>query len=233
MSYIYEALKRAEEEHRRRAVTVRGAARRAVLGERPRWWIWMLLGVLGANVVVVAVLVFTLGGRSPAERAPASEPRVASVPAAPVVASAPIADPVEPLRPAMVEPPAPRVEPERRTEPPRRVEPARAARARDAAPPIAPRIEPQPPASATPRRSDARSEEAAPAEPAVPVQPPQIALQVVVYSEVPSQRMVFIDGRRYGEGDALDPETVVERINPDAVVIKRRGVRFVIDARRN
>jgi hypothetical protein len=70
------------------------------------------------------------------------------------------------------------------------------------------------------------------AVPAQPVEPPKVTLQVIVYSEVPSQRMVFIDGHRYAEGDLLDAETVLERINADGVVFKRRGVRFVIADRR-
>jgi hypothetical protein len=70
-------------------------------------------------------------------------------------------------------------------------------------------------------------------ESAEAVQPPDITLQVIVYSDVPSQRMVFIAGRRYAEGDALDAETTLERINADGAVVKRRGARFVIAARRD
>ena len=61
---------------------------------------------------------------------------------------------------------------------------------------------------------------------------PKIALQVLVYAETPAQRMVFIDGRRFAEGDAIDTETVLERINADGVVVNRRGQRFVISERR-
>jgi hypothetical protein len=57
-------------------------------------------------------------------------------------------------------------------------------------------------------------------------------VQVVVYSDVPAQRMVFIDGRRYAEGDKVDPETVVERITPDGAVITRRGQRFALTSGR-
>ncbi len=243
MSYIYEALKRAEEEHRRGAVAVRGGVRRTVFGERPRWWVWTLLGVLGANVVVLGVLIFTLGTRSPAAGPSASAPGEANVtapaPATPAaatpappasVAAARITEPAEPPRPIAADPPAARVGREKRAEPPTKVEPPRAAQTRDAAPPIASRAEPQAPASAVPPRAKPREEVA---EAAAPVPPPQIALQVIVYSDVPSQRMAFIDGRRYAEGDALDAETVLERINPEAAVVRRRGVRFVIDARRN
>jgi hypothetical protein len=67
------------------------------------------------------------------------------------------------------------------------------------------------------------------AEPSAPVAAPTVtSLQVIVYSEIPAQRMVFIDGRRYREGDAFDSETVLERIAADGIVMKRRGQRFVI-----
>jgi hypothetical protein len=70
----------------------------------------------------------------------------------------------------------------------------------------------------------------APAAPAFDVS--KLTLQVVVYSEIPAQRMVFIDGRRYVEGDALDAETTVERITPDGVVLNRGGRRAVLPDRR-
>ena len=77
----------------------------------------------------------------------------------------------------------------------------------------------------------------APAEPAVkPAAPsadaPKVNLQVLVYSDTPAQRMVFIDGRRYAEGDPIDGETVLERINADGIVVRHRGQRFVIAERK-
>jgi type II secretion system (T2SS) protein B len=75
-------------------------------------------------------------------------------------------------------------------------------------------IVPAPPAEAT--------------EPSAPMTAPTVTLQVIVYSDVPAQRMVFIDGRSYREGDAFDAETVLERIAADGIVMKRRGQRFVI-----
>ena len=74
---------------------------------------------------------------------------------------------------------------------------------------------------------------AAPDAPTHGVEAPKVTLQVIVYSDVPSQRLVFIDGHRYAEGDSLDAETVLERINSDGVVFRRRGVRFVVAGRRD
>jgi general secretion pathway protein B len=60
----------------------------------------------------------------------------------------------------------------------------------------------------------------------------ELRLQAHVYSETPSQRMVFIDGRRYGEGDRIDGDTVLERITAEGAVVNRRGQRFTISDRR-
>jgi len=66
-----------------------------------------------------------------------------------------------------------------------------------------------PVARSTPPPAARPSERTAPAPPlSAPVDAPKLTLQVLVYSEAPGQRMVFIDGRRYTEGDAIDAETV-------------------------
>ena len=64
------------------------------------------------------------------------------------------------------------------------------------------------------------------------VEEPKLIVQVVVYSDVPAQRLVFIDGRRYAEGDKVDAETVVERITPAGAVVTRRGQSFALTSGR-
>jgi hypothetical protein len=128
-----------------------------------------------------------------------------------------------------VTPPAPRVEP-----PPRASTPSAAARdsaaTRAASPraaePAAP-VSPGGPGVAPPASAPGADIAAPPA-----VEPPKLQVQVVVYSDVPAQRMVFIDGRRYAEGEKIDPETVVERITPDGAIVTRRGQRFVLTSGR-
>lgn len=72
----------------------------------------------------------------------------------------------------------------------------------------------------------------APATPPAAVGTPKLQVQVVVYSDVPAQRMVFIDGRRYAEGDKVDAETVVERITPEGAVVTRHGERLTLTSGR-
>src|SRR6185503_101673 len=71
-----------------------------------------------------------------------------------------------------------------------------------------------------------------PPMPPAPERAVNLRLQVLVYDESPAQRMVFIDGRRYVEGDRIDADTVLERITPDGAVVNRRGQRITITDRR-
>jgi len=53
-------------------------------------------------------------------------------------------------------------------------------------------------------------------------------LEVLVYSEVAAERMVFINGRKYLQGQAVDGKYVVERITPDGAILTHQGQRFLL-----
>lgn len=228
MSYIYEALKRAEDEREHGAVTVRTVARPLFFAARARWWVWALIGALAVNAGLLVVLAVDRWWRPPTAAAP-----VAAVVVAPRVETAP-PPPIARETPAPVVT-APRVEPRREVAAPAPgvVEPER--------PQPAPRPTPEPqplavtPAPVEPRTSIAPPPPATP-EPRVPPTPvesaPDLKLQVHVYSLVASERMVFIAGRRYAEGDAIDADTVLEKITPDGAVVRLRGQRFELSGRR-
>src|SRR5262249_39556665 len=58
--------------------------------------------------------------------------------------------------------------------------------------------------------------------PPTPAAVPPLArftLDVLVYSEVPTERLVFINGRKYVEGQAVDTDTVVEQITPEGAIV--------------
>jgi hypothetical protein len=57
---------------------------------------------------------------------------------------------------------------------------------------------------------------------------PKMQLQVLVYSEVPAERLVFINNHKYVEGQAIDENVVVERITADGAVLNYQGTRFVL-----
>ena len=56
----------------------------------------------------------------------------------------------------------------------------------------------------------------------------KLKLQMVVYSDVPSERLVFINNQKYVEGSTVDGLLRVESIAPDSAVLTHEGRRFVI-----
>jgi hypothetical protein len=71
------------------------------------------------------------------------------------------------------------------------------------------------------------------AQPAPAQTQARLTLDVLVYSEVPAERLVFISGRKYVEGQTLDGETVVEQITPDGAVLQHQGKRIVLRPKLN
>jgi hypothetical protein len=71
------------------------------------------------------------------------------------------------------------------------------------------------------------------AQPASPQTLPRLTLDVLVYSEVPAERLVFINGRKYVEGQTLDGDAVVEQITPDGAVLQHQGKRIVLRPKLN
>jgi hypothetical protein len=92
--------------------------------------------------------------------------------------------------------------------------------------------------AAIPPANQARPAERAPGSPAstAPQSTPQavldmvakLKLQMVVYSDVPAERLVFINNQKYVEGSSIDGTLRVESINPDSAVLSHQGQRFVI-----
>jgi hypothetical protein len=56
----------------------------------------------------------------------------------------------------------------------------------------------------------------------------KLKLQMVVYSDVPAERLVFINNQKYLEGSALDGGLRLESIAPDSAVVTYQGHRFVL-----
>ncbi|MBI1736340.1 MAG: general secretion pathway protein GspB, partial [Candidatus Rokubacteria bacterium] len=208
MSYIYEALKRAEDEREHGAVTVRTVARPLFVSAGTRWWVWALIGGLAVNAALLVAL--TIDRWSQPAHAPVPAPAAAVVVAPPPRVEAPRVEAPRPV-PIVRERPAPRAEPRRdvATPAPRVIEPERPRPAPAPAPAV---VTPEP---VEPRVKIATTTPVAPAAPAPRAEPapvesaPDLTLQVHVYSPVASERMVFIAGRRYVEGDAIDADTVL------------------------
>src|SRR3989442_703111 len=93
------------------------------------------------------------------------------------------------------------------------------------APPPAPRSSASPP-----RRipAPAVTQPAAAAGPAPPAERAGLKLEALIYSDLPAQRMVFINGRRYAEGDVIDGRLRVEEIQENGVELSDQGRRFTL-----
>lgn len=57
---------------------------------------------------------------------------------------------------------------------------------------------------------------------------PDLKLDIHVYSGNPAERFVFVNMRKYTEGQTLSEGPVVERIRPDGVVLNAQGTRFLV-----
>jgi general secretion pathway protein B len=60
---------------------------------------------------------------------------------------------------------------------------------------------------------------------------PDLRLDALLYSEHPPERMVFIDGRRYREGDTISGGPRVEEIRRDGAVLSYDNQRFMVPVR--
>jgi type II secretory pathway component PulC len=66
------------------------------------------------------------------------------------------------------------------------------------------------------------------AAPPTPAEKAALKLEALIYSDVPAQRMVFINGRRYSEGEMVDGRLRVEEIQEDGVALSDQGRRFML-----
>src|SRR4029077_9458987 len=57
---------------------------------------------------------------------------------------------------------------------------------------------------------------------------PELHLDVHVYATKPAERFVYINMRKYHEGNTLQEGPVVEHIRRDGVVLKYQGLRFLL-----
>jgi general secretion pathway protein B len=221
MSFILDALKKSEVERQRQSMPglmdAPAAPRRSRL---PLWAIW-LGALLTVNIVVLAVVLVRNG-------APASTPASAAAPvkraesAAPAAAKAAAApEHFSPLdAPPVYAPEIPVTSSE---------DPAAAARS------FAQRSAPHPLRRPDPVLVDeapSENDELLPSISEVNLTGaqalPELHLDVHVYATKPSDRFVYINMRKYHEGNTLQEGPVLERIRRDGVVLDYQGLRFVL-----
>lgn len=229
MSYILDALKRAESERSRGAVPgvhaqPQAAPSRATQGRGPVVWIAAVLMALAAG----AAVVWWLAGRGAATvQAPVPAPAsVVAAAAAPAEVPAPrVPEPSPPAasvveRPAAVLPPIP---------------PIPVAPVVPAAPPVpavpvapAPIAAPKAPAPAKAQADQPRISTLAELPDTVRQQLPALAISGSTYSENPLYRMVIVNGQVLHEGDTAAPGVVLDTIRQKDVVLRAQGYRFAM-----
>lgn len=239
MSFILDALKKSENERQRhQGPSLVDVPTRRAQSERP-WWVVLLAALLVLNLVVFVVVLL----RKDKEPVAASAP-VAAAPAAPV--NQPSPRPVTPRASSASQPtPAIQTDPTVRSlaeeagvddsdEGAPAADPALAdaAAAVPSGPPIVSPIQGPNAAPVRSLPSGVRYEENLPTindlTATGAAQLPAMHLDIHVYATAPADRFVFINMKKYREGETTSEGMTVEQIRRDGVVLNHQGMRFVL-----
>jgi general secretion pathway protein B len=221
MSFILDALKKAESERNRSAGPVLMDVRVLQSRQRLPAWAWVLAAVLLANLLLLGWLLLRKDEPAPALAAETALPSTASPPAAgtppPAVA-------------AVVPPPITAAELPRALPPAVLREQPTPSGSAESGPALAPQMDrpARPAAAATPPAPRIDNLPTARDLVAQGVSLPALQIQLLAYDEVPADRFVLLDGRRLREGDEVGDGIRVESIVPGGVVLNARGRRFVV-----
>lgn len=246
MSFILDALKKSENERQRQVgPSFADTPVRRARADRP-WWAFAVAGLLLVNLgVLLAVLL--------RDRTPAS-PQVAPAPVAAAPAQSapqpPMDEPPPPPQPAMAAPTqtSPMVQSlaevagvDSNAADEETVDPAlEGAAAVPAGPPLVrpiapPRVTPLPNQATFAARD--RAENAATQDEMLPTHGglvangtalPEMRLDIHVYSQKPQERFVFVNMRKYVEGQTLSEGALLERITSDGAILNQNGTRFLL-----
>jgi len=241
LSFILDALRKSEHERQRQTGPGIADLQPVSIQQRLPLWAIGLGALLLINITVVLILV--LRGQSkpievpaattpaPAAVAPATPTGQPSTPAPqptsapPIVAQAPAAEPY--VLPA---PELPQGAMSANTQPPQAGFPQDAT----SLPAVAPsRLRSDPQLASRPiaeEPPDSGNEENLPSLNDVQMQGaarvPELHLDIHVYSGAPAERFVFMNMRKYREGDTTPEGTRIERITREGVVLNHHGLRF-------
>jgi general secretion pathway protein B len=237
VSFILDALRKSEHERQRQA----GPAIAEMPIARPASRLPVALGVIGALLAVnLAVLLYFMLRQdapevqreeavpatttAPAAAAPAPLPAAAAVPPAQTGAAlvpAPTARELQPLADVA----APTAAPPPQYEPPSAPDPSLlpAPPAPRDAPAVADRVQP---GAANGGEGNVPRLDMLPAQATAGL--PALNLDLHIYASSPAQRAVFINGRRYREGESLPEGVEVLEITPEGAVLGHRGQRFLL-----
>ena len=230
MSYILEALRKADAERERERGSVPdlhaqllplSVSDAEVASPRSALGLWLGLGAAAAAAAGAAWFFF--GGDEPASAAPpvaavAPAPQAPPPPPRAEAALAPV-PPAPPAAQSEPQPPKPVAKPKPTVTAPVKAAPAPQPPAPKKAAPV-PMAEPLVPPARLPPLAELPVE--------LRQQVPQLVFGGSVYSPQASARMVIINGQVFQEGNNLAPELRLEQIRPKTAVLSIRGQRFEV-----
>ena len=244
MSFILDALKKSENERQRTiGPSLADAPVRRAQSERP-WWAIAIGALLIVNLVVL-IVALTRHSSAPVAEAPTAQPiapaqtqsKVQEAPRAPAT-TARNAAPNPSVRSLAEEADAGydntyddgAASPDIQSYDPEPSDLSAAANVpegppmvRPIAPPAVAPLESQPDRAAT-----AEQLPTATALIAGGTQLPDMRLDIHVYSNKPADRFVFINMRKYTEGQVIAEGATLERVTPDGAVLNFQGTRFLL-----
>jgi general secretion pathway protein B len=220
MSLILDALRKSEHQRQRHAGPGFAAVPEAAQRQRPAKWALVLGGLLALNILVLAALFFS--GRQdapPAATSPTDEPASATATAPqPRKVTLPARPRRDDVRPLTTEA-APAAPPAATRKPP--------AGMADASPPEA-----APTAAVNSGGDTATADARLPRFADLVVRGelavPDMHLDILVHSSNAAERFVFINMRKYVEGQATQEGPRVERITGEGVIMDHQGTRFLL-----
>jgi general secretion pathway protein B len=245
MSFILDALKKSENERQRQVgpslADVQISQRR---NDKP-WWVVAVAALLVLNLGVLLVVLMRDGDAK--SSAPHAAPANAPAPAAatptgtqvPLPASASRMPRGDPPVAASTNPAAHSLADEAGADEPA-VAPGADPQLSSAAtvpegPPMVRPIEPPAVAPAAvhplPQTQPAQDQETLPTSTslmAAGTALPDMHLDIHVYAPKPADRFVFVNMRKYTEGQALKEGPTLERITPDGAILNQQGLRFLL-----
>lgn len=225
MSYILDALKRADAERSRGAVPglharqLPGTGSAAPADSQNRVW-WLMAGAVTLGAMAAGLWIWRTSAEVP--RMPAPAPLVAAPVAVPtpVAAPAPVPSAPEPTAPmapmAPIAPTVPALPVLKQT--------ARAASPKVSAPSSA--LPPQTTQASAPPPAPAAIPLLSELPDAVRSQIPALKVTGTVYADDPKQRLLLVNNQVLPQGSLVAPEVTVEEIRPHSSVFNFRGTRF-------